>query len=176
MERTRGAVLDGAVRAVEKHGPRRATMADIATLAGIAKGTLYNHFRTKEAVYAATVDAGVRTLADECTAVAREDLADALALAADRLGTHPALRRIAADEPAVLAAMSVVGSTPPWLMVREVVSGVLAAAGRDTADPTVDVVLRWLVSFVGAPGRELEAQAALVAGALPKVTQTQLQF
>ena len=53
MERTRAAVLDGAARAVEKHGARRATMGDIAVLAGIAKGTLYNHFRTKDAVYAA---------------------------------------------------------------------------------------------------------------------------
>src|SRR5947209_12498031 len=87
MQRTRAAVLDGAVRAVEKHGARRATMADIAMLAGIAKGTLYNHFRTKEAVYAAAVEAGVRNLAQECAAVAREDVAEALALAAERLGS-----------------------------------------------------------------------------------------
>ena len=100
MERTRAAALDGAVRAVEKHGARRATMADIAALAGIAKGTLYNHFRTKDAVYAGAVEAGVRALADEAGAAARDDMADALALAAERLGSHPALRRVAAEEPA----------------------------------------------------------------------------
>src|SRR3954447_2779947 len=82
MGRTRVAVLDGAARAVEKHGARKATMADIASLAGIAKGTLYNHFRAKEAVYAAALDAGIRSLADECVTVARDDLADALSLAA----------------------------------------------------------------------------------------------
>ena len=66
MARTRAAVLDGASRAVEKHGARKATMADIASLAGIAKGTLYNHFRAKEAVYAAALDAGIRGLPAEC--------------------------------------------------------------------------------------------------------------
>src|SRR4051794_988350 len=66
MGRTRAAVLDGAGRAIEKHGSRRATMADIANLAGVAKGTLYNHFRTKDAVYAAALDTGLRSLAEEC--------------------------------------------------------------------------------------------------------------
>src|SRR5437763_801411 len=65
MQRTRAAVIEGAVRAVEKHGARKTTMSDIAMLAGIAKGTLYNHFRTKEAVYAAAAEAGVRSLAQE---------------------------------------------------------------------------------------------------------------
>ena len=64
MQRTRSALLDGAVRAIEKHGARRATMADIAMLAGVAKGTLYNHFRTKEAIYTATADAALRSLCE----------------------------------------------------------------------------------------------------------------
>src|SRR5204863_3827131 len=69
MGRTRVAVLDGASRAVEKHGARKTTMADIANLAGIAKGTLYNHFRTKDAVYAAALDGAVRSLGEECVPV-----------------------------------------------------------------------------------------------------------
>src|ERR1700729_3949279 len=85
MARTRAAVLDGAARAVEKHGARKATMADIASLAGIAKGTLYNHFRAKEAVYAAALDAGIRSLATECVAAAHDDLAESLTLAAERI-------------------------------------------------------------------------------------------
>src|ERR1700759_3177941 len=118
MARTRAAVLDGASRAVEKHGARKATMADIASLAGIAKGTLYNHFRAKEAVYAAALDAGIRSLAAECIAAAREDLTDALVLAAARIGTPPAIRRIAADEPAVLAAMVTPTDMPLWGLAR----------------------------------------------------------
>jgi len=167
MGRTRAAVLDGAGRAIEKHGSRRATMADIANLAGVAKGTLYNHFRTKDAVYAAALHTGLRSLAEECTAAAAEDLADAFALAAERLSTSPPLRRIATDEPAVLAALTAVGSEGEWDVARDSVRATLAAAGRTTAEPAVDVVLRWLVSFVGNNPRDIDGQAALLAQSLP---------
>jgi AcrR family transcriptional regulator len=166
MQRTRAAVLDGAVRAVEKHGARRTTMADIAMLAGIAKGTLYNHFRTKEAVYAAAVDAGVAALVEECAAVGGDDLAEALALAAERLGSHPALRRIAAEEPAVLASLVTIDDGEAWARVRTGIAGVLQVAGRDASGGSVELVLRWLVSFVAAAGHDVDGQAATLAAAL----------
>lgn len=171
MARTRAALLDGASRAVEKYGARRSTMSDIASLAGIAKGTLYNHFRTKDAVYAAALEGAVRTLADECVTVGHDDLAEALALAAERIGSHPALRRIAVDEPAVLAALTTVGSDGVWLTVRTAVRDILAAAGRDAGDRSVEVAMRWLVSFVAAPGGDVEGQAAILAVALPAAPQ-----
>ena len=170
MERTRAAVLDGAARAVEKHGARRATMGDIAVLAGIAKGTLYNHFRAKDAVYAAAVEAGVRALAEECTLAAREDLTEALALAAERIGGHPALRRIASDEPVALAALVTPDDGPTWRLARDGIRGMLDAAGRASDPAAVDVVLRWLVSFVAHPGVDVSRQAALVAAALPSAS------
>lgn len=176
MARTRAAVLDGAARAVEKHGARRTTMADIANLAGIAKGTLYNHFRAKEAVFAAALDAGMRGLTDECVTIATEDLADALALAADRIGTHPALCRLAVDEPAAVAALSAIDDSEPWASARASVKAILDAGGRESSPATVEVVLRWLVSFVGAPGRDVEGQAGVIARGLPVLSQPQLQF
>jgi AcrR family transcriptional regulator len=166
MARTRAAVLDGAARAVEKHGARKATMADIASLAGIAKGTLYNHFRAKEAVYAAAVEAGIRSLAAECVSAAGDDLEEALGLAADRLGTHPALRRIAADEPAVLAVLITPTDTPLWGLARSSVRDLLVAAGVATSAASIDLVLRWLTSCVIAPAADVSAQAGLVAAAL----------
>jgi AcrR family transcriptional regulator len=166
MQRTRGAVLDGAVRAVEKHGARRTTMADIAMLAGIAKGTLYNHFRTKEAVYAAAIDAGVAALVEECVAVAGDDLAEALAQAAERVGGHPALRRIAAEEPVVLAGLVTIDDGPAWARVRAGVARVLQVARRDASVGSVELVLRWLVSFVAAAGHDIDGQAATLAAAL----------
>jgi AcrR family transcriptional regulator len=166
MQRTRAAVLDGAARAVEKHGARRATMADIAMLAGVAKGTLYNHFRTKEAVYSATVDAALGSLGQECAAVAGDDLAEALALAADRVGAHPALRRVAAEEPAVLAALVTIGTDGAWATARAAARGVLEAAAVPADATAVDLVLRWLVSFVAVPGHDVEEQAAALATSL----------
>ena len=176
MARTRAAVLDGAVRAVEKHGARRTTMADIANFAGVAKGTLYNHFRTKEAVFAAAVDNGVRALADECVTVANEDFVEALALAADRLGAHPALRRLATDEPATLAALTSIKNEPGWELARSSVKAVLDAGGRDGGPAPVDVVLRWLVSFVGSPGAGIEEQARVIVAGMRVQAQPQLQF
>jgi AcrR family transcriptional regulator len=166
MARTRAAVLDGAARAVEKHGARKATMADIASLAGIAKGTLYNHFRAKEAVYAAALDAGIRGLATECVSAAREDLTEALALAADRIGTHPAIRRIAVDEPAVLASLVTPTDMPLWGLARSAVRDVLVAAGVATSAASIDLVIRWLSSCVVSPAIEAGDQAGLVAAAL----------
>ena len=165
MQRTRSALLDGAVRAIEKHGARRATMGDIAMLAGVAKGTLYNHFRTKEAIYTATADAALRSLAEECRVVASEDLAEALALAAERICGHPALRRIAADEPTVLAGLLVIDETPVWDSARAVIADVLAVAGVGGDAAQTDLVLRWLVSFVATPG-QADAQAVGVAAAV----------
>jgi AcrR family transcriptional regulator len=166
MARTRSAVLDGAARAVEKYGSRKATMADIASLAGIAKGTLYNHFRAKEAVYAAALDAGMRALALECAAAARDDLADALTLAAERIGGNPALRRVAADEPAVLASLVTPTDMPLWGLARSSVRDVLVAAGVATSASSIDLVVRWLTSFIASTDADAGAQAALLAAAL----------
>src|SRR5262249_23574446 len=46
--RTHTAIIDAAAALVRKRGTRF-TMSDIAAQAGIAKATLYNHFRTREA-------------------------------------------------------------------------------------------------------------------------------
>lgn len=166
MARTRTAVLDGAARAVEKHGSRKATMADIASLAGIAKGTLYNHFRAKEAVYAAALDAGIRAIAAECVAAAHEDLTDALSLGADRIGSNPALRRIAADEPMVLASLVTPTDQPLWGLARSAVRDVLVAAGVATSAASIDLVLRWLTSFIASTNSLAADQAGLLAAAL----------
>src|SRR4051794_12374248 len=159
MGRTRAAVIDGAQRAVEKHGSRKATMADIASLAGVAKATLYNHFRTKRDVYAATVEAEVRSLGAECARVAADEgLPAALMRAAERIGTHPAVRRVAADEPAVLATLQTPTGSPAWAAAREQVATVMQASRTPAGTAEVEVVLRWLVSFFGAPGGSDEVQ------------------
>jgi AcrR family transcriptional regulator len=172
MQRTRAAVLDGAIRAVEKHGARRTTMADIAMLAGIAKGTLYNHFRTKEAVYSAAVEAGVQSIGEECITVAADDLGEALALAAERISGSAALRRVASDEPAVLAALTTIGDDGAWATARGIVGDVLRAAQAHDDPPAVELVLRWLVSFVPVPGHDIETQAARLAVSLSKTVVT----
>ena len=145
MARTRAGLLDGALRAVAAQGTRRTTMNDIAASAGVAKATLYNHFRTKDDVWSALVEAELARLAGECAGL---PLAAALSLAATRISQHPALRRIAHTEPAVLARLLVEDPAGPgWRLAREAVRRQLGAAGV-AGD---DLVLRWLASHLAAP-------------------------
>jgi AcrR family transcriptional regulator len=183
MARTREAALSGAVRAVAAHGARKATMGDIAGYAGIAKATLYNHFRTREDVYRAAVEFEVERIADAALKRLDDGLAAALAEAAKLIAEHPALRRIARDEPSVLAMLATIGDGPAWVLARERIAAALDAAVSNVAgtavdpvpaDPTappaaVDLVLRVLVSQLVAPAGQDQRVAvadllALLAG------------
>jgi AcrR family transcriptional regulator len=198
MGRTRSGILEATGRAVEKYGVRRATMGDVASVAGIAKGTLYNHFRTKGDLLTAALAAGVDALAQDCAALAagrgEEGLAQALRHAAETLGAHPALVRVAAEEPAELVRLLLPSYDGAWPVARAAIAQVMlaadplppaaesptgslgdepatdsAAAGEITADGAViETVLRWLVTFTGTPGvpGETAAGAALLARAL----------
>lgn len=141
MSRTRAALLAGAGRAVEVSGTK-ITMAQVAAAGGVAKATLYNHFRTREAVLDALVIHQVDALID---AQAGKPLAEALADAATAIATSPVRRGLARVEPAVLAAVGRVDLvTAGWRRAREAVDAALAAAGREGTD----TVLRWLASFL----------------------------
>jgi AcrR family transcriptional regulator len=171
MGRTRDAALAGAVRAVAKYGARKTTMGDIAMLAGIAKATLYNHFRTKPEVYRATVAAEVDAIA--ATATARLDqsvqgLEFALAEAARLVGEHPAVRRIANGEPETLAAIASIGDGTAWKAAHDHVADAIRAAGFVDAPASVDLVLRYLASQLLTPSDDAAraAEARLLASAL----------
>lgn len=49
-ERTRSALLDGALAVVAEKGVEGARIADIAAVAGLANGTFYNHFADKDEI------------------------------------------------------------------------------------------------------------------------------
>jgi AcrR family transcriptional regulator len=172
MARTRAGLLDGALRCIEKDGVRRTTMSEIAAVSGVAKATLYNHFRRREDVLAALVAAEVDRLAAEARVVAGTDGADlgaALVVVADRLAEHPAVRRLAADEPELLAALMTVGDGRTWASVRRHVEDGLSAAGRISSPVFVDLLVRWLVSHLAHPGAadDRKAQARVLASSVP---------
>jgi AcrR family transcriptional regulator len=144
MNRTRAGLLAGAARAFAEHGLRRSTMQSIAAAAGVAKATLYNHFRTKDEVAAALLAAEL----DRLTAVAGALPPDqALAMLSDEVGAHPVLRRLAETEPETLTAMLSVGPER-WAEL----TGWLAAALR-IDDDGAELAARWLVGVGLQPGR-----------------------
>jgi AcrR family transcriptional regulator len=144
MGRTRLGLLTGAARAFAEHGLRRSTMQSVAAAAGVAKATLYNHFRTKDDVATALLGHEVDRLS---TLAAGLPLASALASLSDELGAHPVLRRMAETEPDALTALLAVDADR-WAEL----TGRLAAALRLDADGA-EIAARWLVGVVLQPGR-----------------------
>lgn len=174
MGRTRSAALDGARRVLAEHGLRKATMGDIAGRGGMAKATLYNHFRTKDEVVAALVADDVAELADDCLDLARDDLAVALTRAADAVAGHPVIIGLRSVEPTALLGAVAPGEGAGWDLVRARTAAVLDAAERSSTPEQVDLVVRWLAGHVVAPGTQTgrAAQARVLAAGLPAAVRT----
>jgi AcrR family transcriptional regulator len=165
MDRTRAALLGGAAKAVTATGTR-ITMAQVAAAAGVAKATLYNHFRTRDAVLAALVEHQVDEIID---AQAGKPLGTALADAAAVIADHPVRRGLARVEPAVLASLGRIDDAAAgWQHARAAVGAALAAEARDG----VDTVLRWLASFIlsDATPQSIDRDVAVLLAGLPNAT------
>jgi AcrR family transcriptional regulator len=168
MNRTRAALLDGAHRAVEVSGTR-ITMAQVAAAAGVAKATLYNHFRTREAVLSALLVHEVTVLVEEFAAA---PLADALSGAATAISRHPVVRALARIEPATLAAVACIDtSAEGWQIAGDGVARALAGANRGGAD----TVLRWLASYIVSPAgpTAVAADLAILLAGLPEASDAE---
>ena len=78
---TRGAIVEAATRLFGDVGFAATTVDQIAGVAGIAKGAVYHHFPTKEAVFEAVFEDTSEILAREVRAASREkpDPLDAMA-------------------------------------------------------------------------------------------------
>ncbi len=174
MGRTRQAALDGARRVLAEHGLRKATMGDVAVRGGLAKATLYNHFRTKDDLVSGLVADDVAELGADCRDLARTDLAVALTRAADAVAGNAVLTGLRTVEPTALVGAAAPGSGARWDLVRAEVALVLDAADRSASPDHVDLVARWLAGHVLEPGSQdaRAAQARLLAGALPAAVRT----
>jgi AcrR family transcriptional regulator len=79
---TQEAILKGARKLFGANGFQQTTMDDIAAAAHVAKGAVYHHFKTKEAVFEAVFDEVSRDLVIEIAAVSRAEKDVLLAMAA----------------------------------------------------------------------------------------------
>jgi AcrR family transcriptional regulator len=66
-------ILDVAADLLLRHGYRRVTMDDIAQGAGVGKGTVYLHWKTREALFAAVFEREVRGAVDGLVQALRTD-------------------------------------------------------------------------------------------------------
>lgn len=175
MTRSRAGILAGAAHCLVRFGSRRTTMGDIAREGGVAKATLYNHFRSKPEVYAALVADEVGELLAAVTSVEEPAGSTAAvvamaACAALALAEHPVVRALAVAEPEVLAGLLLPGESPVWGHVTEVVTervslALAAGALHPRRDPAavVETLLRWVLSHATWPAGESSIRAGAYA-------------
>jgi AcrR family transcriptional regulator len=174
MARTRDSALAGARRVLAEVGPRRASMVDIAVRGGMAKATLYNHFRTKDEVIHALVLAEAEEILRDALTV-QHDAAKSLARAAWRLCTHSVLRGAVRAEPVITAnIIASFPAAPVWSECRALISQWLTAVGLVDEESVQELLLRWLTTTALMPAsmsadadaQALLAQATLVVSSL----------
>ena len=65
MKKTKKMIFDAAIKAFSQKGYHKSTMDEIAEVAGIAKGTLYYHFKSKEDIFRFVIEEGIQVLENE---------------------------------------------------------------------------------------------------------------
>jgi AcrR family transcriptional regulator len=156
MSRTRRGLLTGARSAFAERGLKRTTMQHVAAAAGVAKATLYNHFRTKDDVAHALLAFELDRLV---TLAAELPFTVALPALAEEVGGHAVLRRFAETDPETLTRMLNIDAER-W---DDIVVALGSALGLPRA--AAEMVSRWLLGLVLQPGTASEraAQAATIA-------------
>ena len=146
---TRQKVLDAAASLAAERGISATTVDDIAALAGVAKGSVYYNFESKEALYSHLItDALERTATRIRAAAASAEAGAAVATVVraflEGISEHPAAGKVVATEMFRLDR--------PW---------------RESLGKQRDVFFRVLQDALAADGRAAEvADAAAVFGAM----------
>ena len=65
MNKTKSLIFESAIKTFSESGYRGATMDDIASNAGLAKGTLYYNFASKEEIFNFIVEEGLQILQNQ---------------------------------------------------------------------------------------------------------------
>jgi AcrR family transcriptional regulator len=157
-------IVAAAVRCANQLGLRRFSMADVATAAGLSRGTVYNHFGDRRRL----VDAVLAGLADEFVAASRADvvrrrtLAGQVGEAAVFIHRHTGDSRYAIGDPgaeehllAVLLSMRAEPLLEAWVAFWEP----LLAAAEDRGEVRAGLdrrqagewIVRTLVTFAVMP-------------------------
>ena len=66
------AILDAALRLLPRFGYRKTSLDDVATEAGVARRTIYLHFKSKEDVFLSSIDRVVERMVEELESIAAD--------------------------------------------------------------------------------------------------------
>ncbi|HEX3732245.1 MAG TPA: TetR/AcrR family transcriptional regulator [Mycobacteriales bacterium] len=168
-------ILDGALSALARQGLRKLSMSDVCDEAGIARGTLYRYFKSKDDVLEAIGHHVVANLTVALEQGIQENPkpADRVRVVADVLigfwRLHPELARVGQVEPAF--ALSYLNRVLPQFraILRETLDPLLTEtaavrAGTATVDQLIDLIIRIAVSHYLLPNEFSDALPELLAG------------
>ncbi len=138
-KRTAERILDAAETLFAEHGFAGTHLRDVAERVGLRIPSLYNHFASKEGLYAAVLERGLRPMLEQLEGVALERDATRegerlVAQLMDRFAAHPSLARLIQHE--VLN-----GGERLTSLLREWIRALLAQAQRLIEEGPV--VRRW---------------------------------
>lgn len=103
VAQTRATILAAARAALEQHGVRRTTVADIARRSGVSRQTIYRYWPDVTALYAAVLTEEMRgAVAGTGSAGAPADVIGALVAAAAHVRDLPLLNRLRETDPELL--------------------------------------------------------------------------
>lgn len=74
VNKTKKIIFDSAIKIFSEFGYRGATMDEIASNAGLAKGTLYYHFSSKEEIFNFIVVEGIQILTSQAVEIQKLDI------------------------------------------------------------------------------------------------------
>lgn len=173
---TRDRILEGALAALGRVGPRRLTMSDVSERSGLSRGTVYRYFPTKEDLLAVLAEYeqnrfsdGLRGTLDAASGA--PTLADVAEYISSYLRQHPALPLMIDVEPEFVLAFLRRQMPVFHRITEELLGPVMAKArpvkeGRITVAELDDLLLRVVLSVFLVPGEDGHVTVGVLEGAL----------
>lgn len=174
---TRDRILEGALAALGRVGPRRLTMSDVSERSGLSRGTVYRYFPTKEDLLAVLAEYEQDRFADSLRrALEREGgeeptLADVVHQVIVYLRQHPALPLMIDVEPEFVLAF-LRRQMPVFHRITEDILGPVMSGARSVKEGWVTVpeldelLLRVVLSVFLVPGEDRAVTVGVLEGAL----------
>ena len=174
---TRDRILEGALAALGRVGPRRLTMSDVSERAGLSRGTVYRYFPTKDDLLAVLAEYEQDRFADGLRRSLEKDRPEDATLASvveyiiGYLRQHPALPLMIDVEPEFVLAF-LRRQMPIFHRITEELLGPVMAKSRPVREGFVTVaeldelLLRVVLSVFLVPGEDGATTVGVLEGAL----------
>ncbi len=173
---TRDRILEGALAALGRVGPRRLTMSDVSERSGLSRGTLYRYFPTKEDLLAVLAEYEQDRFADGLRRALQADpgspsLASVVENLLGYLRQHPALPQMIDVEPEFVLAflrrqMPVFHRITEELLGTVMVNVGAVRSGLVSVQELDEMLLRLVLSVFLVPGESGTVTVGVLEGAL----------